>query len=317
MRVAFAILTLLWCSAGAFWAADARSPADHAAICWSHNVSQARHLSRESGKPIFWIDEVSARALLRGPLAHPIVVDAANDLFTPLINCDGAPNAVAVGFTDGDGRSLSNNLTGDVAAPQLLARMIAALKAAHRDVPAYLQLVADEYNPASPQTATFAVGCYWEGERQIGKLNGILATRTGTIGGDEVVQVRYDATRVDYASVLHQVGAMQCFRSIVAPGDANLRPGEVQQFTLAQFPEYCYLPLTPLQATKINTALAQGTDADLLLSPTQRAMHAQLRGIVARRGDESLKNLKVDRSIDGLAQYSQALRRTITQLGGS
>ena len=75
-----------------------------------------------------------------------------------------------------------------------------------------------------------------------------------------------------YAALLRRVVSMRCFRSAVASGDAKLEASEVQQFALSQLPEYWYLPLTALQATKINAALSHGADldADKFLSPTQR-----------------------------------------------
>jgi hypothetical protein len=317
MRGLFAVLALLCCSAGAIWNAGTIRAASTGSINWSHDLSTAQHFSRDSGKPILWIrDDNSARKAITGPLAHPIVVDAADTLFIPLVTAETTPGGASLCFVDASGRELAAGSSGSLTTAAVLKQMVAALQAAHRDVPAYLRLVSDEYNPVLPQTATFAVGCYWEGERQIGKLDGIVATRTGTVGEDEVVEVDFDASRVGYPDLLQQVGSMRCFRSAVTPGGAKLQPSDVQQFTLAQSPEYWYLPLTALQATKINAILSQRGDPDDLLSPTQRTMHLELRDIIAHGGFDTLKELTVDRSIDGLGKYCQTLRRTVTQLGG-
>jgi hypothetical protein len=318
MRSTLAILVLICCSAGAILTNGGRRTERTASITWSHDLPTAERLSRDSGKPILWLEDEDDRGVFDRALSHPIALDAAATLFTPLVTSAGASDTPTIRFVDADGHELSPNSSDELTTAVLLKRMVVALQTAHQNVPAYLQLVADEYNPASPQSATFAVGCYWEGEREIGKLPGVVATRTGTLNGDEVVQVDYDASRVGYADLLRQVGSMQCFRSTVVPGAAAFQASDVQQFTLAQHPEYWYLPLTALQATKLNSLLSQpgNADPDELLSPTQRAMHAQLRDIISRGNDGMLQKLSVDRSVDGLAAYSQTVRRMIAQFAG-
>jgi peptide-methionine (S)-S-oxide reductase len=100
-----------------------------------------------------------------------------------------------------------------VPAPRLFAPFAAALAA--------LLLLA---GPAPAQTpgaavATFAGGCFWCMEPPFDKLDGVLATTSGYMGGKtrkpsyeevssgvtghaEVVQVRYDPTRVSYGKLL-------------------------------------------------------------------------------------------------------------------
>ena len=74
-------------------------------------------------------------------------------------------------------------------------------------------------NPAAAAVATFAGGCFWCMEPPFDKLDGVLETTSGYMGGKErnptyeqvsagatghaeVVQVRYDPARVSYARLL-------------------------------------------------------------------------------------------------------------------
>jgi hypothetical protein len=214
--------------------------------------------------------------------------------------------------------------------PAALEKLIAGLQSQHMAVPQYLLLVRDEYRPMARETATFAVGCYWEGERDLGKLPGIVATRTGTIGSDEVVEAEYDPAKVDFKSLVSRMGRKSCFRKVYARTDgqqqaatavtgaversaAMVQPAEQQQFDLSQHPDYYYLPLTALQATKLNSALASDGDAQRFLSPRQRTMHDRLAKVLDRHKSaaDHLSDLRPDRSRKGLADYLRQIEARI------
>jgi hypothetical protein len=208
-------------------------------------------------------------------------------------------------------------------------------------VPAYLDLVAAEYNaPADRQTATFAVTCYWKGESSLGRLDGVLATRTGTLpgpgggGNEEVVEVEFDPAVIDYQALAGRAAGLACFRRayahtpeqeaaarVVTGGDAGKvarRSGEAadtsnqQQFYLSLHPAYHFLPLTALQATKVNAALVKGEPPDRFLSPGQAALHRRLEAIEAK--DKSAfygleEKMPPDRTPGGLAGYAERIER--------
>ena len=135
-----------------------------------------------------------------------------------------------------------------------LAEMVRLLQAAHRPVPHYLQLVCDEYSGRPRETARFSVGCYWEGERELGKIHGVVASRTGMIGRDEVVEVRFDPTIVGASALAAKAKGLACFRGIPST-QVMLSEDDQQQHTLANHPEFANILLTPLQRTKVNAAL--------------------------------------------------------------
>lgn len=233
------------------------------------------------------------------------------------------------------GLNLSPAQLDDVNTSAGLARMVKTLAASHRAVPEYLRLVADEYAPKPRQTATFAVGCYWDGERDLGRLNGVLATRTGMIGHDEVVELDYDPAVMSYSDLVSTARRMSCFRSVYARDGqqqreaARVASGAVvrsdqpvdthnqQQFHLSMHPEYFYLPLTALQATKVNAALFAHEDPDQFLSPAQLSLRDRMARVLARGRDAagSFDRLTPRRNREDLAGYGRMLQSRLAALG--
>jgi hypothetical protein len=167
-----------------------------------------------------------------------------------------------------DGITLSREQLSNPNTGAGLAEMARLLDASHRPIPEYLRLVCEEYNGRPRQTARFSVGCYWEGERELGKISGVVASRTGTIGREEVVEVHFDPSVTDSSTLAARAMQLTCFHG-VASTQAVLVEDEEQQHTLANHPEFANILLTPLQRTKVNAALWGHEDLTRLLSPTQ------------------------------------------------
>lgn len=113
-----------------------------------------------------------------------------------------------------DGITLSRQQLSNPNTGAGLAEMARLLQVAHRPVPEYLRLVCDEYSGRPRESARFSVGCYWEGERELGKIHGVVASRTGMIGRDEVVEVRFDPTIVGASALAAKARGLACFRGI-------------------------------------------------------------------------------------------------------
>jgi hypothetical protein len=167
-----------------------------------------------------------------------------------------------------DGLTLSREQLANPDTGAGLARMVALLEAAHRPVPEYLWLVCDEFSGRPRETARFSVGCYWEGERELGKIPGVVASRTGMIGREEVVEVRFDPKVIDATTLGARAMKLTCFRGVPSM-QAALVEDQEQQHTMANHPEFTGILLTPLQRTKVNAALSDGGDLTRLLSPAQ------------------------------------------------
>ena len=217
-----------------------------------------------------------------------------------------------------------------------LARMIASLEASRRPIPQYLRLAVDEYAAKPRQTATFAVRCYWEGERDLGKLDGVLASRTGVIGHDEVVEVEYDPALMSYPELVAKAQRLSCFRKVyarnphqereaaalvagvVARSDAPVDTSTQQQFHLSMHPEYHYLPLTALQATRINAALFAHDDPEQFLSPAQHRLKDRMANVLSRGREarDSFDGLTPRRDRVGLPGYCRTLQARLAALRG-
>jgi hypothetical protein len=65
-----------------------------------------------------------------------------------------------------------------------------------------------------------------------------------------------------------------------------------------------YLPLTPLQATRVNSAVANHEAPERWLSPRQRELYARVQGA----SEESLEGLEVPTDERALSRYEGELR---------
>jgi hypothetical protein len=327
-------------SIGIAQAAAGRSQ-DLGRIRWLGDLPAALAEARKSGRPVMVLDRGSpqipaTRQFGFGPLSHPIVADAAGEFIPVAPPSDGRPEP-RLRFLDAQGRDLlPANRPPALTTAGVLSAMAESLRAVGRPVPPYLELAATEYAAPRRQTATFAVTCYWKGEAGMGHLDGVLGTRTGMLNGDEVVEVDFNPAALDYRTLAKKATGMACFRKAYVQGDyqraiASTMTGHVmprtaepldasnqQQFQLSLEPAYHLLPLTALQATKLNAALAAGEPPERFLSPSQSRLHEKLKRIVAS-GDKLVlygleQSLKPDRSPAGLPRYAAEVEERLARL---
>lgn len=327
-------------SIGIAHAAAVRSQ-DLGRVRWSGDLPAALLEARKTGRPVMVLDRGSpqgpaARQFGLGPLSHPIVIDAAGELIAVAVSSEGRPEP-RLRFLDAQGHELiSADRPTALTAAGVLSAMTESLRAAGRPVPPYLGLAAAEYAPPRRQTATFAVTCYWKGEAGMGHLDGVLGTRTGMLNGDEVVEVDFDPASLDYRTLSRKATGMSCFRKAYAHSDEQravaltmtthvaprtaepLDASNQQQFHLSLEPAYNLLPLTSLQATKLNAALVAGEPPERFLSPSQLRLHAKLKRIVESKDKLVLygleQSLKPDRSPEGLPRYAAEVEERVARV---
>ena len=233
-------------------------------------------------------------------------------------------NNPVVRFLDADGADWIPRKDGEYTVGFLLSRMVAALEAAKRPVPPYLKLAAAEAAPRKPETAAFAMYCYWEGEAKLGALDGVTGTRIGELLGAETVEVTFDAAVIDYETLVTKALELDCAHRVFARTDAQLKIAKAlagnravrtddaldartqQQYHLAHYPQYHVLPLTAAQATRANALIASRKWPDEVLSPKQIELKVRLEKL---KPDEwkALKLPAPDRTAGGLAKYSRAV----------
>ncbi|GJM26922.1 MAG: hypothetical protein DHS20C16_33370 [Phycisphaerae bacterium] len=326
---------------------DSIAPVELGQIPWVRDLPKVLSASKKSGKPVMLLfDEVpgcgTCKQFGTGPLSHPIVVDAASLFETAVVynNISGDEEKIlkkykeptwsnpVVRFVDSSGKDMIARHADDYSTGGLLHAMVAALRASNQSVPEYLALVEAEYNPKKKETATFAMHCYWEGEQKLGKLAGVTSTRIGMLDKLEVVEVDFDPTVLEYKTLVEQAKKQDCAHRVfartdaqvsvakkvvgesVTRSDATVDTSTQQQYHLSKKPEYHYLPLTQLQATKVNAAIANGQSSDAFLSPGQLALSKRIAALHLKK-PETLANINPKRSSDALPGYWQDLKTLI------
>jgi hypothetical protein len=280
----------------------------------------------------------------RQVLSHPLLVEAIETEFVPVAIHNNRPgkdadalkrfgepawNNPVVRFLDARGEDLLPRKDGVFAPHAIAARLIGALEAASRPVPGYLRLAAEELEPRRLDRAAFAMHCFWEGEGRLGALDGVASTRAGFLDGREVVEVRYDPARLSAESLVRQAQEMNCAAAVHLPagpalekarailgeraraleGEPRDAPQSDQKHALrASFLRW--VPVTPHQAMKINSALQTGRDPAAFLSPRQTVLARRIEAVVRSRAS-ALEGLERPETVDALAAYEAALRRRL------
>ena len=286
------------------------APVELGQVEWLRDYDQATERSRAQDKPIFLLfQEIpgcqTCVSFGEEVLSHPLIVEAIEDEFVPLAIRNNRPgrdriileqfgepawNNPVVRFVGRDGRDLIPRKDGVWRKADIVRRMLDALSAADRPAPPYLTALADELAPTRIEKATFAMHCYWEGEACLGALPGLLSSRTGALDGREVVEIRFDASRIDYPTLLREAKARGCAEAVFAHGgrqstaataifgeQARLARGFArdaserdQKFHLKRNRATRELELTPAQATRLNHAIWARKAWRADLSPRQR-----------------------------------------------
>ena len=133
--------------------------------------------------------------------------------------------------------------------------------------------------------------CYWSGEACLGRIPGLLSSRTGVLGGREVVEVVYDPGEVDYRQLLEEARGRGCADHVYAHDAEQLETAQrifgnavTRTRTLAESAaerdqkynlrrsRFRKLELTPRQAMRVNAALASAENPLRWLSPRQRKL---------------------------------------------
>jgi hypothetical protein len=321
-------------------------------VRWGRDLDAALAASVETAKPVFLLfQEIPGCQTCvdfgQSPLSHPLLVEAIETEFVPVAIYNNRPgkdaamlerydepawNYPVMRFLDAKGKDIVPRRdriweTGPVA-----ERLIEALKAAGRPVPEYLRLAAVETAPRQTAKATFAMHCYWDGEAQLGSIEGVVRTRAGWVGSDEVVEVVYDPDVLGYEKLVNAARQRQCATKIYAHDEQQLETARAlaggiaagldaparsakasdQKFALRHC-ELRYLPLTPMQATKVNADLRSGKDPARWLSPRQRELVEAVRRAVAK-DEDALRGLERPDSLTQLAAYEDELRARLADL---
>lgn len=267
-----------------------------------------------------------------------MLVEALEDEFIPLLVFNNQPgrddelrqrftepawNNPVLRFLDADGKDVLARRDGIWSSAAVAARLVDALTAAKRPVPAYLANLAAELAQPRAQ-ALFTMYCYWEGEAAFGAIEGVVATRavdlpaavTGTGKVEEGVLVDYLPGRVTSAELIAAWKKLACADRDLS-GDAQAitaaiaaKPSD-RKHALRATPLW-RLPMTPLQQARANAALAAGGDPLASLSPRQARLARRLED-ASEFARTALAELEPAESLEGFAAWHAQVAALFTQ----
>jgi hypothetical protein len=284
-----------------------KQPKELGKVTWLRDYDKAISLAKKEQKDILILfQEVPGCSTCRNyghnVLSNPLMVEAIENSFIPLAiynNKGGKDKVVLDRFNEPSwnnpvvriintkGKNVVSRISGDYSAKTLQKRMVEALQSYGKEIPDYLKLLGQELS-ASGKTKEkyFKMYCFWTGEKQLAKVDGVLSTQSGFMNG-EVVKVSYDASKVDEAD-LDAYAKANSFRPVDA--SKTYKPASNDIHYYLRHTDYKYIPLTELQQTKINSAIGSGKTGDEYLSPKQYAWFVKvIQGKIKK--DKNLLNI--------------------------
>jgi len=218
-------------------------------------------------------------------LRDPILVEAAEDLFHPLLirnNVAGkdaillkhfkepAWNYQVIRYLNSEAEDLIPRRDKIWTTGGTAVRMVEALRAANCAVPTALQNHAWA-RTAKLREAVFAMHCFWTGEVRLGALRGVATTESGWYDGREVVRVRYDPKVIALKDLLARAEALDCASAVYLASKEEQKLAKAARLRVGAFGSDSYraakasdqkrqlpgtafvaLSLSPEQATKVN-----------------------------------------------------------------
>lgn len=286
-------------------------PIELGKVNWLRNLEEGINQSKKEQKSIFILfQEVPGCATCqnygKNVLSHPLIVDAIERLFIPVaifnnkrgedatvLKSFGEPawNNPVVRIVNAAKKDVVKRVGGNYSQLGIVQAMVEALQADGREVPQYLTLLEKELlaEHSGVETANLSMYCFWTGEKQIGQIDGVVETQPGFMGGREVVQVQFDPEVVSYEKLIKKVvnknyanhvyvtDGQQKKKATKLIGKTNI--SKASSFRIDREPKYYlsktlyqYIPMTDLQAVKVNSLIGQNKLPDELLSPIQLSL---------------------------------------------
>ena len=277
------------------------NPIELGQIHWLRNLEEAKMSSKKSGLPIFLLfQEVPgcSNCTTYGyeVLSHPFIVEIIESNFVPLAifnNKGGKDKEVLKRFEETSWNNpvvriitqeevgLVPRLSSDFSQLGLAERIRSAMIASNQVVPQYFQLWLEELKGShNKEEAFLSMFCFWTGEREIAKIPGVLSTEAGFMHGKEVVRLEYDSSVSSLQEIAAKANKMGCadevYSNQVSQSWVDRNPGAYRKDKQVKYylshTQYKSIPMTKLQAAKVNTAISEKDNPDQYLSPRQLAL---------------------------------------------
>lgn len=259
-------------------------------VHWYRNYDEAITMAKKEQKDIVILfQEVPGCATCRNyghnVLSHPLMVEALENSFIPLAiynNKEGEDKKVLDKFNertwnnpviriiDANGKNIVKRISNDYTALTLSKKLKETLAIRNTPSPLYLDLLEDELSAADSKyinEVNYQMYCFWTGEKQLGKIEGVVDVEAGFINHNEVVKVKYNSNLVSESEIT-AYAKKQNFTPINTSPNYKTATKDVHYYLSHSI--YKFLPLSSIQKTKINSALGSNQSALKYLSPQQR-----------------------------------------------
>ena len=279
------------------------NPAELGKVSWLRNYDEALAVAVQKNLPVLILfQEVpgcsNCTRFGHQVLSHPLIVEAIETCFVPLCiynNKTGhdadvlkkyhepAWNNPVVRIVDNKGADLVPRQPNFASMAATVTTINQGILKAGREVPGYMALLQTETESAESghvSEAYFSMYCFWSGEKEIGGIDGVLATEAGFMHGKEVVRVTYRDDKVKLADLYTRAKSRGCADDVYGPinkdnkiavkPSGHYRKDEQDKYYVHGSP-YRYVPMTELQKTRVNRALGTGRNPGEFLSPRQLA----------------------------------------------
>jgi peptide methionine sulfoxide reductase MsrA len=289
-------------------------------------------------------------------LSHPLLVEAIEDLFIPVLvfnNKKGKDaellekfeepswNNPVIRYLNHDGTDVIKRQDRVWSTEATAARMAAALKSQNTKVPAYLASIAAA---EKTETAIFAMHCYWEGEAHLGSITGVRNTRSSWLQKKEVVEVEYDPQIVDYKTLTSKALELKCASTIFATTEEQQKTAESiantsvvrikkeeipkvaklsdQKYYLRNAANLRHLPLTLTQSTQLNATLGKAFLNKRKVENAPQILSPRQRRLltqiasITKNDPNAFQEFIFPENDEKLAKYQAKLAKKIDELSG-
>lgn len=271
-------------------------------VKWIRNLKEAQSTAIKLNKPVLILfQEVPGCSTCKNygskVLSHPLIVEAIETYFVPLCihNNKGGTDREALDYffepswnnpvvriVDSNLKPIVERLDGNYSDYGLISKINASLIKMGITVPQYLKLLEEElkaYQTGLEHT-TIGMYCFWAGEKTYGQINGVIATNAGYMNGSEVVDIYYNPKETNLNELVKTGKMNNSADKLFTENPTNLKagipsqkPGKFRMDTETKYylshTDYKYIPMTPLQATRANSYLADGKSCEHVFSPRQ------------------------------------------------
>jgi hypothetical protein len=271
-------------------------------VKWLRDLDMAKMESKKSGKAILVLfQEIPGCSTCKNygsqVLSHPLIVEAIETYFIPLcihnnkngkdkealvIFSEPAWNNPVIRIVNSDLKPVVERLNANYSEYGLVSKINSGLIKMGITIPMYLNLLEEEMKAKyyGVKQSTFGMYCFWTGEKTFGKFDGVMATKAGYMNGSEVVEVSYNPNTITLEELIlkgkQNNSAERLFidekistkSNIPIKPVGNFRVDPENKYYLFQT-DYKFIPMTALQATRINSLLSEGKSCDYILSMRQ------------------------------------------------